>query len=65
VHALVWHAGDAASGAKPQPGDTVLTLAGPSHLRVVGQPARNLRLPHPLTLSEAATLAHPLQQARA
>jgi hypothetical protein len=59
----VWHAGNATSS--PQPGDTVLTLADTPHLRVVGQPARNLRLPAPLTPSEATTLAGTLQQARA
>jgi hypothetical protein len=63
VHTLVWH--PTSSGAKPQPGDTVLTLTAPPQLRTVGQPARNLRLPHCLTLGEAAALAHALQQARA
>jgi hypothetical protein len=63
VHALVWHAGNATSS--PQPGDAVLTLADTPHLRVVGQPARNLQLPTPLTTTEAATLAEPLRQARA
>jgi len=63
VQALVWHAGNATSS--PQPGDTVLTLADTPHLRIVGQPARNLQLPTPLTTTEAATLAEPLRQARA